>query len=137
MIEQINADIKKAMKNKEKAKLNALRFFKSKLLENKTSKKPLPPQDVLIAHHKKLTESMKVFPEHSDKKKELVREISFITPYMPSPLNETQVQEMIDQIVSEKDNPSMGLVMKALQEKIKGRFDGKEAAVLVKKTINR
>jgi uncharacterized protein YqeY len=69
MFERVNADITDAMKKKEKERLETLRYLKSKLLENRTSKNPLPEMDVLIAHYQKLEESVGAFPEGSDQVK--------------------------------------------------------------------
>ena len=52
MMDQINLDIKEAMKSKDKQRLNALRYLKSKLLENKTAKQPKAELDVVISHFK-------------------------------------------------------------------------------------
>ena len=41
IIEKLNGDIKDAMKKGEKERLDAVRYLKSMLLENKTSKKPM------------------------------------------------------------------------------------------------
>ncbi|MBG08921.1 MAG: glutamyl-tRNA amidotransferase, partial [Halobacteriovoraceae bacterium] len=48
MFDQVTSDIKEAMKAKEKERLNALRYLKSLLLENKTSGKPKPEIDVVV-----------------------------------------------------------------------------------------
>ena len=135
MMDQINSDIKKAMKNKEKERLNALRYLKSKLLENKTAKKPRPELDVVISHCKKLKDSIEAFPAGSDKRNEISRERSYLESYMPRPMSEQEVRDLIAKIMQENNNPSMGAVMKALQIQIKGRFDGKKASELVREVL--
>ena len=62
MFELITDDIKKAMLAREKERLDALRYFKSMLIENKTSKTPIGEMDVLIKHVKKLKDSLENFP---------------------------------------------------------------------------
>lgn len=135
MLEQINADIKEAMKSKEKEKLQALRYLKSMLMENSTSKKPVADADVIIKHHKKLKDSLENFPAGHEMIAQIEQELTFIAHYMPKQLTEEEVKDLIQSIVAGLENPNMGAVMKELQPQIKGKFDGKKASTMVKKSL--
>lgn len=133
MIEQLNQDIKAAMKAKEKEKLTAIRYLKSMLLENQTSKSPQPEMDVVIKHVKKLKDSLESYPADNPMRGQIQNEIKFLEVYMPKQMSEDEVVVMIDQIISSLgEKPQMGAVMKELTPKIKGMFDGKKASQLVK-----
>lgn len=137
MIDQLNQDIKAAMKAKEKEKLAAIRYLKSMLLENQTSKDPKPEMDVVIKHVKKLKDSLDTYPADNPMRDQIKNEIVFLEVYMPKQLSEDEVAKMIDEIVSGLgDSPHMGAVMKELTPKIKGTFDGKKASQMVKDKIN-
>lgn len=135
MLETINEHIKEAMKNKEASRLQALRFFKSKLIENATAKKKLPEQDILISHVKKLRDSLALYPE-GDARLGIEEEIKYLTPYLPQALAEAEVCSLIEKIISSLENPNLGMVLKSLMPQIKGRFDGKRAQELVKKSLS-
>lgn len=135
LIEKVNEDIKTAMKAKEKEKLDALRYLKSMLLENKTSKEPRPEMDILIALSKKLTDSMAAFPEGHAIREKTANEVKFLSAYMPQPLSEEEVKKIIAGIVKNLPTPNMGAVMKELSPQIKGRFDGKAANDFVKEAL--
>lgn len=135
MFDRINQDIKAAMKAKETEKLQALRFLKSKLIENKTSKKPIAEQDVVIAYFKKTKDSLSAFPDGHEQKKKIEVELSFLEVYMPEQLDEAKVRDIIEKIKSSLDNPNMGAVMKELSPQIKGKFDGRRASELVKELL--
>ena len=77
MFEQISEDIKQAMKAKEKEKLDALRMLKSKLIENKTSGKPIAEVDVAISYSKKLKDSLELYPKESEQGAKIIREIEY------------------------------------------------------------
>lgn len=137
MIEQLNQDIKTAMKAKEKEKLAAIRYLKSMLLENQTSKNPKPEMDIVIKHVKKLKDSVESYPADNPMREQIQNEIAFLEVYMPKQLDEAEVNQMIDQIISSLgDSPQMGGVMKELTPKIKGMFDGKKASQMVKDKLN-
>ncbi|MDH5580592.1 MAG: GatB/YqeY domain-containing protein [Bdellovibrionales bacterium] len=131
MFDRINTDIKDAMKKKEKDRLEVLRYLKAMLIENKTSKSPKAELDVIIAHHKKLKDSIEIYPEGSDQRQKIAAEVEFLKPYLPVQMSEEDVQKLIDDIGSKLDSPNMGAIMKDLSPQIKGKFDGKKASQMV------
>lgn len=137
MLEQLSNLIKEAMKQKQKERLEALRFLKSVLMENKTSKNPKPEIDAVVAHYKKLKESMIHYPEGSDQLKSIAYEMSVVEEFMPKALNETEVIALIQDIKSKLETPNMGAIMKELSPQIKGRFDGKRASELAKEACEK
>jgi len=135
IIDVINNDIKEAMKAKEKDKLQALRYVKSMLMENSTSKKPTSEMDVIVKHHKKLKESLENYPSDHPMAIQTVRELEVVASYLPQQLTEEEVIHLIKEIIASESSPQMGIVMKGLQPQIKGRFDGKLASQLVNKIL--
>jgi hypothetical protein len=136
MFEQITEDIKKAMFAKDKERLDALRYFKSMLIENKTSKTaPIPEMDVLIKHVKKLKDSLDSFPPENEVRKKTEREIQVLSEYMPKQLSEDVVKAYIQEIIAKTPGVNAGLVMKELSPKIKGQFDSKIANEFVKAAL--
>ncbi len=134
MIEKLNEDIKDAMKKGEKERLDAIRYLKSMLMENKTSKKPIAEMDVMIAHSKKLKDSLVNFPEGNELRIKTEKEIGFLSVYLPQQMGEDEVKKIIKDIVAKGAN-NMGMIMKELTPQIKGRFDGKLANDFVKLAI--
>lgn len=136
MFDQITEDIKKAMFAKDKERLDALRYFKSMLIENKTSAKAASPEmDVLIKHVKKLKDSLENFPAENEIRKKTEREITILSEYMPKQLDEAVVKGYIAEIIAANPGHNAGLVMKDLSPKIKGQFDSKIANELVKAAL--
>lgn len=136
MMEQITADIKKAMLAKDKERLDALRYLKAMFIENKTSKAPQPEMDVLIKHVKKLRDSLENFPPENELRQKTEREIIVLTEYMPKQLTEAEVKTFISDIIASTPGVNAGLVMKELSPKIKGQFDSKIANELVKAALS-
>ena len=135
MMELITEDIKKAMKALDKERLDALRYFKSMLIENKTSKAPIVEMDVLIKHVKKLKDSLENFPAENEIRKKTERGIIILSEYMPKQLDEATVKGYITDIIAKTPGVNAGLVMKELSPKIKGQFDSKLANELVKAAL--
>lgn len=135
LFDQVNNAIKEAMKAQQKDRLDALRYFKSMLLENKTSKAPVEEMDVLVRHIKKLKDSLENFPVGNELRTKTEKEIEAISIYLPQGLDETEVKKIIQNIIASHPGANMGVVMKELTPQIKGRFDGKRASDLVKEMI--
>lgn len=62
------------------------------------------------------------------------REAAVLQGYMPAGLSEAEVRALVREAVAGGAN-NLGLVMKAISPKIKGRFDGKEANRIVREEL--
>lgn len=136
LFDTINEHIKDAMKAREKERLDALRYMKAMLIENKTSKAPKDEQEVVIGHHKKLSDSLSTYPADSEMAEKIKVEISHVANYMPKPLTEEEVKGLIKGIIAANAGANMGVVMKELSPQIKGKFDGKRATDLIKEMLS-
>jgi uncharacterized protein len=132
---KIESDMKEAMKAREKERLDAIRYLKAMLLENKTSKNPKSELDIAIAHKNKLSESLTHFPKDNPIYQKTLKEIEFISVYLPKALSEEEVRAMISEIVKANPAANSGMVMKELSPRIKGQFDGKTANLLVQEAL--
>jgi len=132
---QIEAHMKEAMKAQQKDRLEAIRFLKAMLLENKTSKNPKSELDIAIAHKNKLTESLTHFPKDNPIYQKTLNEIEFISVYLPQALTEDEVRALISGILKSNPSANSGMVMKELSPQIKGKFDGKKANLMVQEAL--
>ena len=133
--DMISKEIILAMKAKDKIKLNVLRYLKKLLIENETSKKPIAEMDIIISHGKKTKDSLSMYPEGSPQALEIIEEIKVLSEFLPKQLSQEEVQNIINDIKSSQENPNMGSIMKELNPKIKGQFDGKLASQMVKDAL--
>ncbi len=132
--EQVNNDIKEAMKAKQQDKLDALRMLKAEFIKNNTAVKPTDDLSVTVSHAKRLQDSLELYPASTPAYDKIVAELGFVKAYLPKALEESEVVAMINEIKA-KGAKDMGSVMKELQPLIKGKFDGKRASDLVKANI--
>lgn len=135
LLDQLAAEIKEAMKEKDKEKLNALRYLKAMLMENKVAAKPVDEMDVVVRLSKKIKETIDSFPTGDERRAQAQQELIYVEQYLPKALTKEEVQALIAQIKSKLSAANMGAVMKELTPLIKGRFDGKEASELVKAAL--
>lgn len=131
----VSKEIMTAMKAKDKPRLNALRYLKKLFIENDTASSPKSEQDIVIAHAKKIHDSISMYPDGSEQRAELEAEHAILTEFLPKQLSEAEVVAMIDTIIAGLEKPQMGLVMKELSPQIKGKFDGKHATQLIQQKL--
>lgn len=97
--------------------------------------------EVLGTEIKKRKESVEVYttggrPELAQKEKD---EIAVLSVYLPAQLSEEEVKKIVSEAVAATGAAGprdMGKVMGAISAKIKGKFDGGRASVLVKEALS-
>jgi len=139
--EQINAEIKTAMKARDAERLNVLRMLKSAIDYTAIDKKTDALNDA---------ETLKVVRKEAKKRKEAAEqftkggrpeqasaelsELKILEEYLPQPLSQEETEALVKECIAETGATSkkdMGLVMKAAQAKAAGRADGKTLSGLV------
>ena len=96
----------------------------------------------LIKKIKKNQEDTKVGYEeqHRDVPESIIKEIEILNSYLPKQMSYADVEAQVDIIINEIGATSMkdmGQIMKILNDKHKGEFDGKIVAEIVKKQLNK
>jgi len=135
LIDQVSRDMVAAMKAREEARLSALRMIKAALMKLKVdSPKPLDEaaeMQVLKSLIKQRIDAADMFrkagrAEQADKEE---AERKLIESYLPAGASEEEVDSAIAEAVAETGATAlkqMGLVMKAVQARLKGKtVDGK------------
>lgn len=148
--DRILADMKEAMKARQKDRLRVLRSLKSKLMEREIEERKggdatLTDEqalDVLVKAGKQRRESIEQFEKAG--RDELVQqeqsELEIIESYLPETLSEEDVRDRVKEVISETGASSMeemGQVMGVLVPELKGRAEGSLISKLVKEELNR
>lgn len=135
--EQINSDLKDAMRAKDSAKLTVLRSLKTAITNTTIEKCGADGQldtgteiGVVRTAIKQRHDSIEKFEEagRTDLAENEKQEVTILEAYLPVALSEKEVVQLIDAAISEAGATSkkeMGQVMKILQQKTEGRVDNK------------
>jgi uncharacterized protein len=140
--EQINIDLKVAMKSGDKVRLDTIRLLRAAFIElaKRGEGKVITPEDelaVLMAATKKRKEAIEVYEKAG--RLELAQqernELEVITSYLPKQLSVEEAAAIIQRIISEAGANSakdFGKVMPLAMKELKGKFDGKVVQEMVK-----
>ena len=140
MISRIKNDLKKAMKNGDKEKLNPLRNLiakvKIKEIEKGESLNDTECEKIFISAAKKIKESISQF--ESGGRTDLVEieknELKVIQNYLPKELSESEILVIVRKIMKETNSSKksdMGKVMGQVMKCVDGKADGKVVQKIV------
>ena len=143
--EKINADLKEAMKSKDKIKLNTIRSIRALILEFEKSgtAKELSSEDeikMLSSAAKKRREGIEQYEnagrlELAENEK---KELKVIEQYLPKQLSEEEILESIKKLATEVGAASkadFAKLMPAAMKTLKGKADGNVIRNIVEKVL--
>jgi uncharacterized protein YqeY len=140
--EQINTDLKDAMKRGDRTKLQTLRLIRAHLVEltKRGTTREITPDDelsVLTGAIKKRKEAIELYEkagrlELADQERQ---ELDIISAYLPKQLSGEEAGEIVQRIIGETGASTakdFGKVMSLAMKELKGRIDGKAVQEIVK-----
>ncbi len=142
--DQIFADLKAAMKAREKERVGVLRMVRADLQNAQIAAGHDLSDDealaVLTRAVKQRRESASQYRSAGAEDRAVAEEgeIAIIEPYLPAQLSEAEVVALIDAALTEMDEQertNLGKVMKAVMPKVAGRADGKQVNALVRQRL--
>lgn len=142
--EQLFADLKTAMKEKDTIRKDTIQLIRSGILQvEKDNKIELGDDDIIDVIAKQLKSRRDSLPDfeksgRTDLIERLNKEIEILLNYLPEQLSESDIQKMVEDTVNELGVSSMkdmGKVMAAITPRVKGRADNKVVSNFVKQML--
>ena len=145
LVDEIQKDMYKAMKEKEKERINALRNIIGKLKYKYIDKgDKLTEQEeikVIQSLAKQRRESIEMYKKggRNDLVETETKELSIIEEYLPQAMSEEEVRRLVRETVKETGAESMsdlGKVMPLVMKKGAGKVDGKIAQEILRELLS-
>ena len=143
LLEQLNKDMVVSMKNKDSFSLGVIRMAKGAIqLEAINKKQELSNDDMVAVISKQIkmrNDSISEFTKagRTDLVEQNQKEIDILNKYMPAQLSEEEINTIIQEAF-DKLNPTskdMGLIMKEVSPKLKGKADMGKVNMLIKEKL--
>ena len=140
ILEQLSKDMIVSMKNKDSFSLGVIRMAKGAIqLEAINKKQELTDDDMVAVISKQIkmrNDSINEFQKagRTDLVEQNQKEIDILNKYMPTQLSEDEINTIIQEAF-DKLNPTskdMGLIMKEVSPKLKGKADMGKVNMLIK-----
>lgn len=133
----IQDQLKDAMRARDSVKLETLRYILSELKYAQIAKQAELSDDecieVLGREVKKRKDAIDLF--HKSGREELVDEekakLVFITSLLPAQLESSAIETVVDEVITKLGKENMGMVMKEVMARVKGRADGRMVSEIV------
>ena len=142
--QRINDDVKVAMREKNKARLLTLRMILAAIKQKEVDERiELDDNQVLGVLDKMAKQHRDSITQYQNAgRDDLVdkenQELAIVLSYLPTPLTEEEIQQMITQAIQETGAASMqdmGKVMGLLKAKVQGRADIGKISAAVKQAL--
>jgi uncharacterized protein len=139
LLNQVQDDVKTAMKAGERERVHALRMI-ADALQKAEKDNGADPVEVLQRERKRRLEAAEAYRDggRSDAAEAEEREAEIITSYMPEQLSDEDLRAIVGDALAESGASSpqeMGKVMALVMPQVKGRADGKRVSAAVKEML--
>lgn len=146
LFDQISTDIKEAMKARDKVRLETLRNIKKVFLEAKTApgaNDELSDADAMkilqkLAKQGKESAATYTAQGRQDLADDELAQVAVIESYLPKPMTEEEIEEVVKAIIAETGATSikeMGKVMGVASKKMAGKAEGGQISAIVKRLL--
>jgi uncharacterized protein YqeY len=139
LLNQVQDDVKTAMKAGERERVHALRMI-ADALQKAEKDNGGDPVEILQRERKRRLEAADAYRDggRNDAADAEQREADLIASYLPEQLSDEELRRIVGDSVAESGASSpqeMGKVMALVMPKVKGRADGKRVSAAVKEML--
>jgi len=144
LIGEIEDELKDAMRARDAQRRDALRLILNALKSSeKELQRPLSEEEelqVLQRERKRRVEAAEAFRSggREEQAEAEERELEILEEFMPEPLSEDEVEEIVDDVIAEVGATSMadlGRVMADVMPQVAGRADGSQVSQIVREKL--
>jgi uncharacterized protein YqeY len=144
LIERIDSEVKEAMRSRDAERRDTLRLILASLKgAQKELQRPLSEEEelqVLQRERKKRVEAAEAFRGggREEQAESEERELAVLEEFMPEPLSEEELEEIVDDVIAEVGATSirdLGRVMADVMPQVSGRADGSVVSQLVREKL--
>jgi len=144
LIEEIEDELKDAMRARDAERRDALRLILNSLKNSeKELRRPLSEEEelqVLQRERKRRVEAAEAFRTGGREEQAAAeeRELEILEEFMPEPLSEDEIEEIVDDVIAEVGATrlaDLGRVMADVMPQIAGRADGSQVSQIVREKL--
>lgn len=144
LIEEIEGELRDAMRARDAERRDALRLILNALkVSEKELRRPLSEEEelqVLQRERKRRVEAADAFRAGGREEQAAAeeRELEILEEFMPEPLSEDEIEEIVNDVIAEVGATSMadlGRVMADVMPQVAGRADGSQVSQIVREKL--
>jgi uncharacterized protein YqeY len=143
LVEQLTADMKEAMKAKDKVRLTLVRGLRSSV-QNKAIDlgRDMTDEDVLAvikSEVKKRKDAIELYKQggREDLAEQENAEKELLEGYLPAQLSDDEIYAIIDDVIAQNPEAQFGALMGQVVAKVSGQADGSRVSALLKSRLEK
>lgn len=142
--EKLMEDLKDSMRNKDVIKKNTITMIRAAIKQKEVDdRSEITEEDIIDIISKQLKEKRGAIEDFKKgNRQDLVdlteKEIDILLEYLPKQLSEEELEKIVAEAIKETNATSMkdiGMIMKTVMPKVKGRADGNMVNNIIKKIL--
>lgn len=142
--DKLMEDMKSSMKNKDTLRKNTITMVRASIKQREVDERiELTDEDIIDIIAKQVKEKRDVIQDfekggREDLVEQTKKEIEILLEYLPKQLTEEEVEEIVKDTIKEvgaKSIKDIGLIMKSVMPKIKGKADGSMVNSIARKYL--
>ncbi|NLY68156.1 MAG: GatB/YqeY domain-containing protein [Tissierellia bacterium] len=143
--EKLMEDLKRSMKNKDTIRKNTITMVRAAIKQKEIDEKiELDDDGIIEIISKQLKEKKNAIEDfkkgqRQDLVEQTEKEMEILLEYLPKQLTEDEIKEIVSETIKEVNATSMkdiGMVMKSVMPKVKGRADGNTVNRIVREMLS-
>lgn len=147
IIEQIDSDLKNALKEKETEKVATLRLLRNSIKQARIKKgkeKDFSEEEAVETLQKEAKQREEAIEQYEKANRDELaqkekNELELIIEYLPEPADKQEIEEVVSEAINQvaaQGLKDMGRVMGKAMSQLKGRADGNEVKEVVKEKLS-
>lgn len=137
---QLTEDMKQAMRDKDRIKLDTVRFLISEIRNTEIDNGEQTDEQIINIIGKQVKQLKETIEDYKKAGSDdiVVQEeakIAVLESYLPAQLSDTELTAIVDAVIAEMDSPQMGQVIGAVKAKAGAQADGSRIAAIVKQHL--
>ena len=142
--EKLMEDLKTSMKNKDSIRKNTITMVRAAIKQKEVDERiELKDEDIVEIISKQFKEKKNVIEDFKKgERQDLVelteKEMEILLEYLPKQLTEVEIEKIVRETIEEVEAKSMkdiGIIMKSVMPKVKGRADGNSVNKIARKIL--
>lgn len=138
--DQLIAEMKQAMKDKDKVKLGVVRFLRSEIKNfeiDNGEQDDAGVEKIIAKQVKQVKESIAEYQKagREDLVEEETPKLKVLETYLPEQMADEDLQKIVDEVLATLENPEMGPAIGQVMAKVQGKADGGRVSAMVRQAL--
>lgn len=132
--ERLNNDLKDAMRQKDTIRLNTIRSINTAITNAEKSGKSVDHIQILSTLAKQRSQSIEIYSKNNqtDLAETEQKELDIINQYLPKKLTESEIKEVLTELISNINTPVQGSAIGKVMTDFKSLYPGQDMQLVAK-----